>query len=1187
MKAVYLRAILSVMVFSGLFWANPAYAQNASGTLLGRVTDPSGGVIVAATITVTNQQTHESRTLETNGSGDYTFPLLVPGVYSINASAQGFQSKIQSGIVLDVDKAVRADISLPVGSSSATVTVSANSLSLDTDSASVGQVITGEQINSLPLFGRNFQDLMFLAPGAVNNPGGEQSIFRITVSGTGLSSISVGGSRGSSQGYTVDGTTILDIGYDTPAFGPSLDSVAEFNELTKSYSAAYGYSMNQINVVSKSGTNQYHGSVFEYLHNNYVDALAHGTVPGSAGQILRLNQFGYSLGGPVKIPWLYNGANKTFFFANYEGFRQSAGGGSATPASVPTADEMKGIFSPSVLGNFTAAQAPTGVGYTQCGHTYHAGDPHPLFDPFDPRGCPFPIGGDGNYTIPASRISNLGKLIMRPGLYYPAAPNVSGVAVPVNNYLYSSKSYLNFDQQNYRIDQNIGSKDQLFFHAVKHDMDSVGTAAVLANAKYASQPGRLYTMTETHLFNPTLTNQIRVGFMEALYKTGPSTTVTPADLSLLHFPNAFTSKTEGYPRLEFDGTPLNNGYTYGGGVFGGSVSFSDDSVWDIGESANWSVKRHNISFGLNYRRIRLNLNPGLASLGRVNYNGQYSGDVFADALLGASVGIALSQVGPFSNPEQGPEAHLHFNWWAPYIQDDWKVSNRLTLNLGLRYEFIATPYEENNFFVWPDFDAPGGALYMANSSIAKNFGGSNPFAPGTGLYVSPPNGQRGPGPVPKNVLAPRIGFAYRLFNDDKTVVRGGFGKYFDTIEANEYQASSAGVYPLVASVSTGTNAGLSYPPAYDTNNLPAAPPSSPILSYATNPTTSQLGFLQIQAGRILNPYFLAWNFGVQRELPGQNKLEVDYIGNHGQNLFSRSNPNAPKQCIAANGCTVTANTPATIPWQQRTPYPNLGTLVYAGFDGFSNYNALNVELEHRSSNLSLIAAYTWSKGLDTKSSVAGFSGDPNGWAGPQDGRNIAADYGPGNFDVGQQFRITMVAALPFGKGRRFYGNAPGVINAAIGGWQFGTSTYFQGGLPFTVTANDIQGANNTFAERANRNAKPAGFHRTLDQWYSYSSVPGSTDAEFTQPAPGYYGNSGRNSLRMPGQINSDMSLSKTVPISERLNFQLRCDAFNATNHWNPGQPGNYSVSGTNVGKIFPFNSQTSARVLQLAGRLTF
>ena len=276
---------------------------------------------------------------------------------------------------------------------------------------------------------------MFLSSGAVNNAGGEQSVYRLTISGTDVSSVSVGGSRGSSNGYTVDGTSILDIGYDTPMFGESLDDIAEFDLLSKSYSAAYGYSMNQVNIISKSGTNNYHGSAFEYLRNNYVDAFNHGV---SVAPLLQQNQFGYSLGGPVRIPWLYNGKNKTFFFANYEGFRQNTGGGSLT--NVPQADEMKGKFDANVLGTFTAAQAPAGVGYTQCGHTYHAGDPHPLFNPWDPNGCPFPVASDGSYTIPSSSISNLGKLIMQPGLYYPAGPNVPGAALSAPNYSYSSAS---------------------------------------------------------------------------------------------------------------------------------------------------------------------------------------------------------------------------------------------------------------------------------------------------------------------------------------------------------------------------------------------------------------------------------------------------------------------------------------------------------------------------------------------------------------------------------------------------------------------------------------------------------------------------------------------------------------------------------------------------------------------------
>ena len=1166
----------ALVLFSG-----SAIAQNASGTIVGHVKDPNGAAIVAAQVSVTNLDTHDVRTVSTNGAGDYTVPLLQPGRYQVTVMANGFKSETQAGIVLNVDQTVRVETTLTVGSATESITVSTQSLALDTDSAGIGQLIGGEEVAELPLNGRNFQDLMFLSSGAVNNGGGEQSVYRLTISGTGVSSVSVGGSRGSSNGYTVDGTSILDIGYDTPMFGESLDDIAEFDLLSKSYSAAYGYSMNQVNITSKSGTNTYHGSAFEYLRNNYVDAFAHGI---KVAPLLQQNQFGYSLGGPVRIPWLYNGRNKTFFFANYEGFRQNTGGGGLT--NVPQADEMKGKFDANVLGNFTAAQAPAGVGYTQCGHTYHAGDPHPLFNPWDPKGCPFPVASDGSYTIPASSISNLGKLIMQPGLYFPAGPNVSGAALSAPNYSYSSATTLNFDQQNYRIDQNIGSKDQIFFHAVKHDELQNGTADTPVNAVFENQPARLYTATETHTFSANFTNQIRLGYSELAWANGGDATITPAAVSSLNWPNPFKSPGEGYPRIEYDSSPLNNGLNYGGGgAFVGSITSRDSSVWDLGESAIWSIKRHTLSLGFGGRRIIYAMKAG-GSLGRINYNGEYSGDNFADSLLGASPGIAITELGPLSNPNLGSVAHVHFTWWAPYVQDDWKVNDKLTMNLGLRYEFIATPFEEQNSFIWPDFSAPGGALYHANAKTASAYGGVNPFSPSTGLYVPSPNGMRGPGPAPKNDWAPRIGFAYRVFGNDKTVVRGGFGKYFDTIEADEYQAASVGIYPNTDSVGGAPDAGLSYPPLYNTNSLPAGTPGGPLVSNWTNPSTSQLGFLQVQAVKKLNPYVLAWNLGVERELPWATKLEVDYVANHGTNLFSRSNPNAPVECIAINGCTVTANTPATATVAARTPYQNLGTLIYAGFDGISNYDAMDIRVEHRSGDLDLVVAYTWSAALDDKSSVAGIGGDDAGWAGPQDGHSIASDYGRSAFDDRQRLALTAVYPLPIGKGRAILGNSPRLVDEAIGGWKFSVISSFQGGLPFTVAANDIEGANATFSERANLNPTPAGFHRSLAHWYSHDSIPGSKDATFTQPAPGYFGNSERNNARLPGIVNADLSLDKRFAITEKAGFGFRFDAFNAFNHWNPGQPDS-NVNDANAGVIFQNSSQTGARILQLSGRFTF
>ena len=308
----------------------PALAQNATGTLVGHVTDASGAVIPNANVTVTNVDTGEAKILTTNEAGDYTAPLLKPGNYRVTVSAAAFNKETTSGIVLNADQTARVETALKVGGTTETVNVASDALNLDTDTGAVGDLISNVQIAELPLNGRNFQDLLFLTPGAVNNAGGEQSSYRLTISGSGTSSVSLGGSRGSSEGYTVDGTSVLDVGYDTPAFGLSLDDIAEFNVLTKSYSAAYGFSMNQINITSKSGTNNYHGTVFEFLRNSAVDAPFHGYNPTSGGlPLLQQNQFGYALGGPVIIPHLYNGRNKTFFFANYEGFRQNTGGQSS------------------------------------------------------------------------------------------------------------------------------------------------------------------------------------------------------------------------------------------------------------------------------------------------------------------------------------------------------------------------------------------------------------------------------------------------------------------------------------------------------------------------------------------------------------------------------------------------------------------------------------------------------------------------------------------------------------------------------------------------------------------------------------------------------------------------------------------------------------------------------------------
>jgi len=361
-------------------------------------------------------------------------------------------------------------------------------------------------------------------------------------------------------------------------------------------------------------------------------------------------------------------------------------------------------------------------------------------------------------------------------------------------------------------------------------------------------------------------------------------------------------------------------------------------------------------------------------------------------------------------------------------------------------------------------------------------------------------------------------------------------------------------------------------------------------------TTGNLGFGVWQGDHYKNPYYLAWNLGVERELPGANKLEIDYIANHGTNLFGRSNPNAPSQCLPQNGCIATSKGPS-VPVASRVPYQNMGTLVNAIFDDFANYNALDVKVEHRAANLDLVAAYTWSKALDTKSSVAGLAGggvtDNAGWAGPQDGHNIASDYARGGYDVGNRLAVTIVYSLPVGQGKAILGNSSKLVDEAIGGWKFGVLSSFQGGIPFTIVGSDY-GNNGTFAERANFNPNAPKCPKSHQQWFCSDDVAGSSDKTFTQPAYGQFGNSSRNIIRGPGLILADLSLSKSFAIVEKSAFVLRFDAFNAFNHWNPGQPDDTMTDTAlqpngypTVANILPNNYQGHARILQLSGRFTF
>jgi Carboxypeptidase regulatory-like domain len=387
-------------------------AQNTTGAITGRLTDSTGAVIAGAKVTVKNLGTGEVRTLTTGGSGDFTATLLLPGRYSVTAEHTGFKTAIRNDITLEVDQTVRADLALDVGSETQRVEVAGSALTLDTDSMAVAQTINEKQVSELPLNGRNFVSLLFLEPGAVQT-GGEQSTYRYAAG----DAISIGGGISASNAYTLDGTMITDTGYVTPAFDISIDAVQEFKEQTKNYSAEYGFGANQINLSTKSGANTYHGSAFEFIRNTAVDARSYFNRYPQPVAPLKQNQFGYSLGGPVILPKIYNGRNHTFFFANYEGQRVRSQ--TTETGNVPTADELNGIFQ---VSSFNPAQTATGT----------------IIDPY--TGLPFPRNATGAFVIPQSRFSRLAQLAIQRGFF--PAPNVSGN----NAYNYTANLQSNVDE---------------------------------------------------------------------------------------------------------------------------------------------------------------------------------------------------------------------------------------------------------------------------------------------------------------------------------------------------------------------------------------------------------------------------------------------------------------------------------------------------------------------------------------------------------------------------------------------------------------------------------------------------------------------------------------------------------------------------------------------------------------------
>ncbi len=1051
-------ALLGFVLAMALVAAATASAQTATGQITGSVQDQSGAVMRKVKVTVTNQDTGLTRSTNTNEQGDYVVPLLPVGRYIVTGEQSGFKVAVQSDVRLNVDQIQRVDLQLEPGNLTETVEVKAAAVTLDTGSASVGQTITEKQVTELPLNGRNFIQLLFLGAGAVE-AGGEQGAMRQGVG----NAISIMGSRPTSNNFMIDGTSNVDTALGTPAAILSVDAIQEFKEQTTTYSAQYGFSANQINLVSKSGTNTFHGTAFGFIRNEAFDARNFFDSPTADKPQLDQKQGGGVIGGPI---W----RNKTFFLFNYEGTRIKRGFSSFY--TVPNPDNLAGRFSSTII------------------------------DPVS--GQPFP-----NNTIPSSRFSRLAQLALRSN-WWPA-PNISSAQ---GNYQLVRTLPQDQDQYTIRIDHNLGRLGQVFGRFTKTTYSNRANRNVLEiGDQVFEQDTKNWQVSHTWAMKSNLVNQFRVGRVEARADQR-GIPCAQADVDFLGVTGVFTNLPDTQRECPSIGI---QGYAGTGGAVN-AYSASNQPMWDIGNSTNYVVGQHNLNFGFNYRLWQLQRDLATGFLGNYGFNVGFTGNPIADMLLGYYTNVGVFQPAAFSvSGQPGNPREFNFLYVAPYVQDDWKVNSRLTVNLGLRWDYRNTPYETRNRMAWRNLNyAPGGLLVADQTLEAGRIT--------DGKYYQLADVRSPVNPDRFKVFAPRLGFAWRLSEDAKTVLRGGYGVFFDSAEGREIDGA-ADVYPYVSRGSYQQSLGQTAP-LQTTNTLF---PSFSAPGVATPAANTFLAVSQSPEPR--NPYVQQWSLGVQRELFASTVVEVNYIGNKGTNLLMRRNiaqafPYDPAHPTVA----------------ERKPFPNFGVYIDSDWSGRSNFNAFNTKLEHRGRSALLTFAYTWAKSTDTKSAAAGIGATGyNGWQGFLNNHDPDRDHGLSDFDVDHRLVGSFVYNLPFGSGEKIAGDATGAKEAVVGGWQLNGIYTWQKGFPLTVTAADLGGLNDSFgANRANLVGDPISGGQTLLRWFN--------TAAFAQPAAGSFGTSGRNILRGPGINNLDLALFKNFGLPGRTKLQFRLESFNALNH---------------------------------------
>lgn len=1069
---------LSALYFVCLIFAANLHGQ-ATGTILGIVQDTSGAVVPEAVITATQTQTGLSRTVSSSAEGTFILPRLPAGSYTLQAEHAGFRTYRNPDVTLQVDQSVTLSIQLTIGQASEAVTVEGSATLLQTNSATLSQVVEGRRIQDMPLNGRNVLQLIGLNAGVSTRGTGSYNQFQIA--GTSYaSSNSISGSRGNGTAFQLDGGNNTNGIVNGANPFPNPDAVQEFSVQTNNFSAEYGnVAGGVVNVVTRSGTNDLHGSVFKFYRDGNLNAR---NFFSTSPDTLKRHQFGAAIGGPVVIPRIYNGRNRTFFFGAYQGTRIRQVVSSAR-ASAFTPEQQAGDFSSIKT---------------------------PIMDPVSK--LPF----DGN-IIPVDRFDPVSKALLE---RMPAA-NVPGT------------NFFTFQAPETR--QNDGQYTAKLDHQLTANSQLSGRLFLLGYQKppaldpsnlYSNQTGELSqaknaSFSSTHIFSPRLLNVARFTYNYQRVDTSGLWDVAPSDLGarmLRTHPAGFITSISGY-----------SGFGTGtlGRAFNKSYEFSDTITYSNGS--------HNLRFGYQFLRDLKFASNTFNGSGAFTFSGQRSGNAVADFLLGLPVSMGIRNVAV---------SDTFANFHSLFVQDDYRVSPHLTVNLGLRWDGTQ-PYTDRRGFQ-PYFRAGQQSQVFPNAPLGMLFPGD----------ADVPHSDDGVNALPANPdrtnFAPRIGIVWNPM--EKLVIRAAYGIFFGHASS---QLTAVAAEPWVRTTS------FNNPPSFS-NPFGTEEPIDPNVNVAPSDFkfSAAPGF-SVMDPNFRNPMTQSMNFGIEQQLTQNLLIRATYVGTIGQHLeIGRAlNP-----AIYIPGKSTTANI------NQRRRYQGIGNLSNVESVGRSWYHSMQLSVTRRfARGLSFQANYTLSKSIDDTSIIV----SPGNTIGP-DPDNRRFNHGLSDFDATHIFVASGIWELP-----NFISHGKPILRPIVNGWQMNAIVSLQSGVPFTPSdSRDLALTGVGSGVRLVASGDP-----TLSSSRSRGEMVRQyfNTAVFNDPVAGSFGSTGRNILRGPGYANLDFSLFKTFTITEAVKLQLRGEAFNLLNRPNFNNP-IADFSNPNFGAI---TSASAGRVLQLGLRLAF